>query len=195
MIVMLHGCAQSPDDLPTGTRMNELADQHGFLVIDPAQHVNANESRCWNWLRPEDQIQGSGEPSLTAGITREVASAYRADFRRIYVAGMSAGASMAVIPGAMHPTLYVAVGAHSGLPYGVAHDMPSAFAAMQDGAPLPGQFQRPAATPFMRAAGLNCTPTIVFHGDHDRTVSARNGDALVEQLPVVSSGQSDGLFH
>ena len=144
VIVMLHGCTQSPDDFAAGTRMNALADQHGFLVIYPAQAANANGSRCWNWFRPEDQIRDSGEPSLIAGITREVASAYRIDARRIFVAGMSAGASMAVILGAMYPELYVAVGAHSGLPYGAAHDMPSAFSAMQGGAALPGQFQPPA---------------------------------------------------
>lgn len=189
VIVMLHGCTQSPDDFAAGTRMNALADQHGFLVIYPAQAANANGSRCWNWFRPEDQIRDSGEPSLIAGITREVASAYRIDARRIFVAGMSAGASMAVILGAMYPELFVAVGAHSGLPYGAAHDMPSAFSAMQGGAALPGQFQPPAATPSNRAEGSNWTPTIVFHGDNDRTVNARNGDAIVEQVTVVGSDQ------
>ncbi len=188
-IVMLHGCRQSPDDFAAGTRMNALADQHGFLVIYPAQAANANGSRCWNWFRPEDQIRDSGEPSLIAGITREVASAYRIDARRIFVAGMSAGASMAVILGAMYPELYVAVGAHSGLPYGAAHDIPSAFSAMQGGAALPGPFQPPAATPSDRAEGSNGTPTIVFHGDSDRTVNARNADAIVEQVTVVGSDQ------
>lgn len=186
-IVMLHGCTQSPHDFAAGTRMNALADQHGFLVIYPAQAANANGSRCWNWFRPEDQTRDSGEPSLIAGITREVASEYRIDARRIFVAGMSAGASMAVILGAMYPELYVAVGAHSGLPYGAAHDMPSAFSAMQGGAALPGQFQPLAATPSSRAEGLNRIPTIVFHGDNDRTVNARNGDAIVEQVTVVGA--------
>lgn len=184
-IVMLHGCTQSPDDFAAGTRMNALADQHGFLVIYPAQAANANKSRCWNWFRPEDQVRDSGEPSLIAGITREVASEYRIDTRRIFVAGMSAGASMAVILGAMYPELYVAVGAHSGLPYGAAHDMPSAFSAMQGGAALPGQL----AIPTSRAEGSNRTPTIVFHGDNDRTVNARNGAAIVEQVTVVGSDQ------
>jgi len=187
-IVMLHGCTQSPHDFAAGTRMNALADQHGFLVIYPAQAANANGSRCWNWFRPEDQMRDSGEPSLIAGITREVASEYRIDARRIFVAGMSAGASMAVILGAMYPELYVAVGAHSGLPFGAAHDMPSAFSAMQGGAALPG-FPTLAATPSSRAEGWNRTPTIVFHGDNDRTVNARNGDAIVEQVTIVGSAQ------
>jgi poly(hydroxyalkanoate) depolymerase family esterase len=189
VIVMLHGCTQSPADFAAGTRMNALADQHGFLVIYPAQAANANGSRCWNWFRPEDQIRDSGEPSLIAGITREVASAYRVDAQRIFVAGMSAGASMAVILGAMYPDLYVAVGAHSGLPYGAAHDMPSAFAAMQGGAALPGQLQPSAATPSDRAQRSNWTPTIVFHGDHDRTVNVRNGDAIVQQVTLFGSDQ------
>ena len=189
MIVMLHGCTQSPADFAAGTRMNALADQHGFLVIYPAQAANANGSRCWNWFRPEDQIRDSGEPSLIAGITREVASAYRIDARRIFVAGLSAGAAMAVILGAMYPELYVAVGAHSGLPYQAAHDMPSALAAMQGGGARAGQFQGPAATPCKRAAGSNGTPTIVFHGDSDRTVHARNGDAIVAQVTAIGSDQ------
>ena len=186
-IVMLHGCTQSPDDFAAGTRMNALADRHGFLVIYPAQAAHANGSKCWNWFRPEDQMRDAGEPSLIAGITREVASEYRIDARRIFVAGMSAGAAMAVILGAMYPELYVAVGAHSGLPYGAAHDMPSAFSAMQGGAALPGQLQPLAAWPSSRAEGLNRIPTIVFHGDSDRTVNARNGDAIVEQVTVVGS--------
>ena len=174
-IVMLHGCTQSPDDFAAGTRMNALAEQHGFLVIYPAQAAKANGSKCWNWFRPEDQDRDSGEPSIIAGITREVASEYRVDERRIFVAGMSAGAAMAVILGAMYPDLYVAVGAHSGLPYGAAHDVTSAFAAMKGGGALPAR---------SNAAASNWTPTIVFHGDHDRTVNARNADAIVQQMAL-----------
>ena len=182
VIVMLHGCTQSPDDFAAGTRMNALADQHGFLVVYPAQAGKANQSRCWNWFRPEDQDRDRGEPSLIAGITREVASAYRVDARRIFVAGMSAGAAMAVILGAMYPDLYAAIGAHSGLPYGAAHDMPSALAAMQSGAAR-------HRSVMSSNGNSNWTPTIVFHGDSDRTVNARNGDAIVAQVTVAGEGQ------
>ncbi|MEO8755665.1 MAG: PHB depolymerase family esterase, partial [Casimicrobiaceae bacterium] len=88
LLVMLHGCTQSPDDFAAGTRMNAWADVHGFLVVYPAQSANANGSKCWNWFRTEDQARDSGEPSLIAGITREVAAAYSVDARRIFVAGM-----------------------------------------------------------------------------------------------------------
>jgi poly(hydroxyalkanoate) depolymerase family esterase len=181
-IVMLHGCRQSPDDFAAGTRMNALAEEHGFLVVYPAQAANANGSRCWNWFRPEDQRRDLGEPSLIAGITREVSSAYPVDPRRVFVAGMSAGASMALILGETYPELFAAIGAHSGPPYWAAHDVPSAFAAMQGGAAVAGRAHRSQPS--------SATPTIVFHGDHDRTVNASNAEAIVRQL---TSGRGQQL--
>lgn len=190
MVVMLHGCTQSPDDFAAGTRMNALADRHGFLVVYPEQAANANGSKCWNWFRPEDQDRGRGEPSLIAGITREVAAGYRVDAGRVFVAGLSAGAAMAVILGATYPELYAAVGAHSGLPYRAAHDMPSAFGAMKGSGAI-GRASRQSVTTGTapRDAGRD-VPTIVFHGDRDLTVHARNGAAIVAQATAGRTGQA-----
>jgi len=168
LVVMLHGCTQNPDDFAAGTQMNALAERHGFLVAYPAQSANANGQHCWNWFKTQDQARDAGEPSLIAGITREIAAAYSVDPQRIFVAGLSAGAAMAVILGVTYPELYAAVGAHSGLPYGAAHDMPSAFAAMQGS----GQPKR---------AAMKGVPTIVFHGDRDTTVNTGNAMAVVNQ--------------
>ena len=86
---------------------------------------------CWNWFSAQDQARDSGEPALIAGMVRDVAARHGADLRRIFVAGLSAGAAMAVILGETHPELFAGVGAHSGLPYASAHDVPSALAAMK----------------------------------------------------------------
>lgn len=180
VVVMLHGCTQSPDDFAAGTRMNALAEQRGFLVVYPAQAANANGSKCWNWFRSEDQDRDYGEPSLIAGITREVVANYHVDEHRVFVAGLSSGAAMAVILGATYPDIYAAVGAHSGLPYGAAHDLPSAFAAMKRSTGLDGMSNR-TGSGAPRAAEVRNVPTIVFHGDHDHTVHMRNGVEIVEQ--------------
>jgi poly(hydroxyalkanoate) depolymerase family esterase len=182
MIVMLHGCTQSADDFAVGTQMNRLADENGFLVVYPEQAVHANTSKCWNWFKPEDQQRGAGEPALLVGIVREVAQRQGADPRRIFVAGLSAGAAMAVVLGETYPELFAGVGAHSGLPYGSAHDIPSALAAMKgrpNGMPGPNSPSATAAGPRRKAA--QAVPVIVFHGDRDHTVQHANGTHIVTQ--------------
>lgn len=177
LIVMLHGCRQTPDDFAAGTRMNELADEYNLLIAYPAQSAAANPSRCWNWFKPEDQVRGSGEPGLIAGIIGQIAEEHTLDRARIYVAGLSAGGAQAAILAAAYPDLFAAVCVHSGLACGAAHDLASALAAMHQGG---------TAAPEGRAQAI---PTIVFHGDQDSTVNPRNGDQV-----MVQAGRNAGLW-
>ena len=173
VVVMLHGCTQSADDFAAGTRMNRLADEHGFLVLYPEQSAGANTSRCWNWFRPQDQVRDGGEPSLIAAMVRAVMDEQPVDAQRVFVAGLSAGAAMAVVLGETWPDLFAAVGAHSGLPFAAAHDIPSAMAAMK-GRGLGGRAQAPGSA-------ARAVPTIVFHGDRDHTVQHSNGAHIAAQ--------------
>ena len=193
MLVMLHGCTQSADDFAAGTQMNRLAEVHGFLVVYPEQAAHANTSKCWNWFKPQDQLRGAGEPSLIAGIVLEVAQRHGADPRRIFVAGLSAGAAMAVVLGETYPELFAAVGAHSGLPYGSAHDIPSALAAMKGGrSGLPGLKKLPGQAPAPLKKAVQALPVIVFHGDRDHTVQQTNGEHIVQQAQAARSAQAGG---
>lgn len=187
LIVMLHGCTQHPDDFAAGTGMNAIAEDNNCFVVYPAQSQTANNSRCWNWFNTADQRRDKGEPSIIADITRDIVREYKIDSSRIYVAGMSAGGAMAAVMAATYPDLYAAIGIHSGLPYAVAHDMPSAFAAMKS--------RKGKATP-LKAAGkavpLETTmPVIVFHGDRDATVHPSNGEqALAQCMGSMDAGRA-----
>jgi len=168
VVVMLHGCTQDPADFAVGTGMNRLAEEVGSLVVYPGQVEAANPSKCWNWFRPTDQERERGEPSLIAGIAREVVARHGGDPARVYVAGMSAGGAKAAIMARVYPDLFAAVGVHSGLPHGSAENVPSALLAMR----RPKRRGRSAGGPFV--------PTIVIHGARDRTVHPGNGEAILK---------------
>jgi poly(hydroxyalkanoate) depolymerase family esterase len=174
LLVMLHGCTQTPDAFALGTGMNLLAQENSCCVLYPAQSASANSAKCWNWFNPADQLHGQGEPSIIAGITHCIAERYHIDGKRIYIAGLSAGGSMALILAATYPQLFAAAGVHSGMPYRSAQNLFAALTAMKHGAP--------ALTPLAGKA----IPIIVFQGDRDSTVNPKNGEQIISQWTAPS---------
>ena len=193
LIVMLHGCAQDADDCALGSRLNELAAAHTFVVVYPEQAAAANPRRCWNWFLAAHQVRGGGEPSVIAGITRQIMAEVAVDPQRVYVAGLSAGAAMALIMGATYPDLYAAVASHSGLPYCAAGGPVEAFRAMKEG----GRDTRRLGVLAHRAMGAHARvlPVMVIHGAADPVANVANADQTIAQWLAanhLSNGGADG---
>jgi poly(hydroxyalkanoate) depolymerase family esterase len=179
LVMMLHGCKQNPDDFAAGTAMNRHAEDARMLVAWPEQPQGANVSGCWNWFEPAHQRRGAGEPAILADLARSLAAEYALPEGRIFAAGLSAGGAMAAVLAETYPDTFAAVGIHSGLPAGSAHDVVSAFAAMR------GQGTAPAG----RTDGPR---TIVFHGTADHTVSPGNARSIAAALGGAGASPEAG---
>ncbi len=196
LLLMLHGCSQTTQDFAVGTRMNDIAQASGMIVIYPAQSTTANPNKCWNWFEPAHQFRGGGEPEALSALTLHVMESQPVDPKRVYVAGFSAGGSMALILAEQYPELYAAVGVHSGLPTGAASSNMDAFRLMQGASTgntgstthAGGDTVNPSGQESLTGSGHAAqtrnaddihTPLIVFHGSQDRFVNTANADRII----------------
>jgi poly(hydroxyalkanoate) depolymerase family esterase len=183
LLVYLHGCNQTADDVAVGTRLEELAEEKGLLVLFPEQTrpagssyplADGNGSGCWNWFHPDHQVRNGGEPATLAAMTRDVMSRFRVDDRQVWLAGASAGADMATVLAATHPELYAAVAPVAGCAYRSCTDADgsAAFAAMGE--------------------RVRVVPTLVVQGDIDLVNNAAMGATAVQQWVATNDLADDG---
>lgn len=185
LVVMLHGCKQNAEDFALGTAMNQLAEKYNILVAYPNQTRIAHSKACWNWYKVKNQQAHRGEPALIAGLTQAILQSHHVDPKRIYVAGLSAGGSMAAIMGATYPKLYAAVGVHSGLAAGSATNVIAALAVMRQGS---WNVQTLSEEPAF-------VPTIVFHGDQDSIVNQKNAEQVFAQAKQRLAASHEAYFN
>jgi poly(hydroxyalkanoate) depolymerase family esterase len=186
LVCMLHGCTQDPASFAAATRITEAADRHGFVVVLPGQDRADNALGCWNWFEREHQRRDRGEPAAIAAIVKEMLGEAepRIDARRVFVCGLSSGGAMASILAATYPDVFAAAAIHSGLAYGAASDVGSAYAAMAGGGPDPARQGRAAHAAMGRYA--RAVPTVVIHGEADRTVAPVNAHQTLEQAMATN---------
>jgi poly(hydroxyalkanoate) depolymerase family esterase len=196
LLVLCHGCRQTPEEIAQGTRITELADRLGFIVLLPRQKDAANPWRCWNWF-DQRTMNGKGEAAIVAAQIRSVRRSYRVDRKRVLVAGMSAGGALAAALGVHFPGLVAAVAVHSGLASGAASSALKALTVMKDG---PDQDVEAIASAARAAAAPRAVrvPLLALHGSADNVVAPRNAIALVRQYlrlndyPSVSADSDPG---
>lgn len=185
LLVDLHGCGSNADEESRWSRFNTLAEGYGLLVAYPEQDPAANNGRCWNWFLAEHQARDAGEPSIIAGITREVMSRWNVDARRVYLAGISAGGAMSDVMSVTYPDLYAAVMVYAGCEYkGGPTCLGSTGALSGDES---GAESIAAMGPRARAV-----PAFVIQGDSDPLVPPQNAELVVGQYLAIADTVDDG---
>ncbi|MEO8738972.1 MAG: PHB depolymerase family esterase [Casimicrobiaceae bacterium] len=184
LVVLLHGCKQTPEDFAAGTRIAAMADHHGWLVLLPRQTDKANPWRCWNWFDPRTSA-GDGEAAIVAAQINAVRRTYRAHPRRVFAVGMSAGGALAATLGIRHRGLFAGIVVHSGLASGAASSALTALDVMIRGADTP--YERTAAAARGSAAAKTpMLPLLAIRGGRDEVVADINVVQLVRQYLVFN---------
>lgn len=131
LFVALHGCRQDAEDFANGTRFDGLGERYGAIVLYPEQDERRNGHRCWNWFLPDNQRRDGPEPAGILNLVERVAREHHVDRSRIFVAGLSAGASTAAVLAEQAPDVFAGLAVTSGVALHAAHDADSAYGAMQ----------------------------------------------------------------
>lgn len=183
LLVMLHGCTQTAEEIAHATRLDERAASAGVVVLYPEQSPELHPARCWRWYEPAHQQRGEGEPARIAGLTRAALRETGADPDRVFVAGLSAGGAMALVLGAVYPDLYRAVGSFAGVPYGVAGSEAEALTVLANG---PDSTALGARVREAGATGARPISVFVLHGGADRIVHPAHAAGIITQWSAAN---------
>lgn len=179
LVVLLHGCTQDPMDLARGTRIAEHADREGVFVLLPEQPAGANPMKCWSWFDPQHQSRDVGEPSIIAGMTREIVERYPVDPARVHIGGISAGGAMASLVAIAYADVYASVAVHSAPAWRAATDLAGAVRVMAHGSPDADSLGAVAAEAM--GGRMRPIPAFVLHGGSDAVVKPANGTDAARQ--------------
>ncbi|MCU4119871.1 alpha/beta hydrolase family esterase [Variovorax sp. N23] len=173
LLVMLHGCGQTGRDLAASSRMNRLATRERFLVLYPEQDRMVNPHGCWNWYDTRSGKARAEAATLMAAVD-QVCLFHPVDRDRIAVAGLSAGASMAVLMATHYPGRFKAVAMHSGVAPGAAQSPATALGAMRGKRTPVVSVTAVGKALGAAAVGASLPPLLVLHGDADSVVTLGN---------------------
>jgi poly(hydroxyalkanoate) depolymerase family esterase len=187
LVILIHGCRQTPEELAAGTRIRERADANGWMVLMPRQTDKANPWSCWNWFDGATAA-GRGEAAIVMAQLKALRLTHRVHPRRIFAAGMSAGGSLAATLGVRYPETFAGVFVHSGLPCGAASSPAAALAVMGRGADTDPQEIGSAAR--AQAGGSARVPLLAVHGEEDGVVAEVNALQTVRQFLALNGRAS-----
>lgn len=120
MVMTLHGCKQTNDDVLNDWGMKEAADRYGFILVAPfiTTYDGLRNENCWGFWFGQHRQEGGGEVEDLHQIGLEVEANFSVDPARRFITGLSSGGAMTVVAATTHNEYWAAAASASGLPYG-----------------------------------------------------------------------------
>lgn len=120
LVMALHGCRMTHDEVLRDWGLTAAADRHGFILVAPfvTGYDEPRNANCWGFWIDGQRHQGRGEVEDLLRIAQAVGARHAIDPTRRYVAGLSSGAAMSVVAATTHNEYWAAAASVAGLPYG-----------------------------------------------------------------------------
>ena len=160
LVMLLHGRGGSPQAVIDTTRMNTLADQHHAIVVAP---LGRGRVTAWDFRTPISDP--TSDLAFVRDLVTELKSDACVDSSRVYAAGFSNGAVLALTLACDGTTKFAAYGAVSG--------------------PYWSDSCRKSPT----------APIIYFHGLRDKVVPYAGGRTGIGPLPPVNDALASWAEH
>jgi len=120
MVMALHGCEQTNDDVLNDWGLTAAADKYGFVLVAPfiTSYDGLRNTNCWGFWLDQHRHEGRGEVEDLHQIALQVEGRFAIDPARRYITGLSSGAAMTVDAATAYNEYWAAAASASGLPYG-----------------------------------------------------------------------------
>jgi poly(hydroxyalkanoate) depolymerase family esterase len=120
LVVVLHGCRQTHNDIRAISGFDAIADRERFIVVYPfvTRYWSLRGKNCWAWWMPQHIKAGSGEVEDIGSIVKQVQDEFGVDPKRIHITGLSSGAGMTVAALVTHSNLFASGASVAGMSYG-----------------------------------------------------------------------------
>ena len=120
VVVLLHGCRQTNEDIRAISGFDAIAERERFIVVYPfvTGYWGLRNRNCWGWWISQHIRAGSGEVEDIGRIVQQVQDEFSVDPQRIHIAGLSSGAGMTVAALVAHGQLFASGASVAGVAYG-----------------------------------------------------------------------------
>lgn len=187
LLIVLHGCGQSAEDIAELGGWNKLASLHNFLIVYPQQKFANNPNLCFNWFNKWDTDKDQGEVASIREMIRYAVKNLQADSSQIYAVGFSAGAAMSASLLAVYPDVFKAGAVFAGGPYQLAESAKEGAKAMLGNINLTKEELKNNVLK-QHPNGVSAFPKlIVLQGLKDNVVDPKNSYLLVNQWIALHS--------